>query len=147
MLLRQQPVRLLVSGEAIRARVKLQHPARAQRDVGEVRQRRGRSWQRPRLNVAALPVSTDFFQYCLCPASELGCKGRGRRQPQGNHVIDSIVNLLFRCRHHRLSRPITMSVKPGEPAAQPYVVCLDCGKQFGYDLERMRLGKVVKGDL
>jgi hypothetical protein len=62
-------------------------------------------------------------------------------------VIDSILNLLFRCRHRRLSRPITMSAKPGEPRSQAYVVCLDCGKQFGYDLERMRLGKPIKGVL
>jgi len=24
-----------------------------------------------------------------------------------------------------------------------YVVCLDCGKQFEYDLKTMRLGKVI----
>jgi hypothetical protein len=26
------------------------------------------------------------------------------------------------------------------PQGQTYVVCLDCGKQFGYDLETMRIG-------
>ena len=61
-------------------------------------------------------------------------------------MIDSILNLLFRCRHRRLSRPITPTVKPGKPRRDAYVVCLDCGKQFGYDLERMRMGKVVKSE-
>jgi hypothetical protein len=61
-------------------------------------------------------------------------------------LIDNILNLLFRCRHRRLSRPITLTVKPGEPRSHAYVVCLDCGKQFGYDLERMRVGKGIKRD-
>ena len=59
-------------------------------------------------------------------------------------MIDSILNLLFRCRHRRLSRPISPAVKAGTPRNQAYVVCLDCGKKFGYDLERMRMGKAVK---
>jgi len=59
-------------------------------------------------------------------------------------LIDSILNLVFRCRHRRLSRPITPHVKAGALRASAYVVCLDCGKQFGYDLDRMRMGKAVK---
>jgi len=59
-------------------------------------------------------------------------------------VIDNILNLLFRCRHRSLSRPISPSVKFGKPRRDAYVVCLDCGKQFGYDLVRMRMGKAVK---
>jgi len=60
-------------------------------------------------------------------------------------VIDNLLNLLFRCRHRRLSRPIAPVAKPGTARLAPYVVCLDCGKQFGYDLERMRMGKAIRG--
>jgi hypothetical protein len=59
-------------------------------------------------------------------------------------LIDSIINLVFRCRHRRLSRPITPPSKAGEPRSSAYVVCLECGKQFVYDLDRMRMGKAVK---
>jgi hypothetical protein len=30
-----------------------------------------------------------------------------------------------------------------EPPPEMYVVCLDCGKQFAYDWENMRVGKAV----
>ncbi|MEO8595700.1 MAG: hypothetical protein ABI759_20440 [Candidatus Solibacter sp.] len=58
-------------------------------------------------------------------------------------MIDSLLNLIFRCRHKRLTRPLSRVTKPGEPHAHTYVVCLDCGKQFEYDPETMRLGKAV----
>jgi DNA-directed RNA polymerase subunit RPC12/RpoP len=56
-------------------------------------------------------------------------------------MIDSVVNLLFRCSHRRLTRPVTPVSKAGVPHGQTYVVCLDCGKQFSYDLTEMRVGK------
>jgi hypothetical protein len=31
----------------------------------------------------------------------------------------------------------------GVPQGKTYVVCLDCGKQFTYDLQEMRIGKPV----
>jgi hypothetical protein len=31
----------------------------------------------------------------------------------------------------------------GENQGETYVVCLDCGQQFAYDWENMRLGKPV----
>jgi len=62
-------------------------------------------------------------------------------------VIDTIWNLLFRCQHRRTTFPLTPArVKGADPAAKhgdTYVVCLDCGKQFVYDWERMRLGGAV----
>jgi hypothetical protein len=58
-------------------------------------------------------------------------------------VIDKILNLVFRCGHRRLSRPLSRVSKPGQPAGQTYVVCLDCGKQFAYDTVAMRLGKAI----
>jgi hypothetical protein len=56
-------------------------------------------------------------------------------------MIDSLVNLLFRCPHKRLTRPVTPVSKDGKPHGDTYVVCLDCGKQFSYDLQQMRIGK------
>jgi hypothetical protein len=58
-------------------------------------------------------------------------------------MIDSVLNLLFRCPHHRLTRPVAPVTKPGQPHPRSYVVCLDCGKQFEYDLDHMRIGKPI----
>ena len=58
-------------------------------------------------------------------------------------MIDTLLNLLFRCGHRRLTRPVAPITKAGEPHSQSYVVCLDCGKQFEYDLTEMRIGKVI----
>jgi hypothetical protein len=59
-------------------------------------------------------------------------------------MIDSIANLLFRCAHRRLTRPMTPVSKPGVPAGETYVVCLDCGMQFSYDLKQMRIGRRIE---
>jgi hypothetical protein len=56
-------------------------------------------------------------------------------------MIDSVLNLLFRCSHSRLTRPVTPVTKAGLPHEQSYVVCLECGKQFAYDTREMRIGK------
>ena len=58
-------------------------------------------------------------------------------------MIDSVLNLLFRCSHRRLTRPFAPITKAGQPHSQSYVVCLDCGKQFEYDLNEMRIGKAI----
>ena len=58
-------------------------------------------------------------------------------------MIDTVLNLLFRCSHRRLTRPLAPITKPGRPQSQSYVVCLDCGKQFEYDLNEMRMGKAI----
>ena len=58
-------------------------------------------------------------------------------------MIDTVTNLLFRCPHHRLTRPMAPITKAGTPHSQSYVVCLDCGKQFEYDLSQMRIGKPI----
>jgi hypothetical protein len=59
-------------------------------------------------------------------------------------MIDTVLNLLFRCSHGRLTRPVTPVSKAGVPAGGTYVVCLDCGKQFPYDLNEMRIGKPLE---
>ena len=56
-------------------------------------------------------------------------------------MIDSVLNLLFRCPHKRLTRPVTPIDKDGKPHGDTYLVCLACGKQFSYDLKEMRIGK------
>lgn len=58
-------------------------------------------------------------------------------------MIDTILNLMFRCSHAHLTRPVTPVRKKGEPPGGTYVVCLDCGKQFSYDLENMRVGRQI----
>jgi hypothetical protein len=58
-------------------------------------------------------------------------------------MIDTVLNLLFRCPHRRLTRPVSPITKAGQPHSQCYVVCLDCGKQFEYDLNEMRIGKAI----
>jgi len=38
---------------------------------------------------------------------------------------------------------VAPATRAGEPHSQSYVVCLDCGKQFAYDLNLMRMGKAI----
>ena len=58
-------------------------------------------------------------------------------------MISGLVDLLFGCWHSNYSFPITS--KPGERrtvaarATGTYVVCLDCGKEFAYDLQKMKV--------
>jgi hypothetical protein len=59
-------------------------------------------------------------------------------------MIDSVLNLLFRCPHRRITRPITPVMMPGKPHGGTYVVCLECGKQFAYDAREMRIGKAIE---
>jgi hypothetical protein len=59
-------------------------------------------------------------------------------------MIDTMLNLLFRCSHRRLTSPVTPVSKAGVPHGATYVVCLDCGKQFAYDLQQMRVGKHIE---
>ena len=58
-------------------------------------------------------------------------------------MIDTLMSLLFRCSHRRLTRPFTPVTQKGLADGDTYVVCLDCGKQFAYDLREMRIGKVI----
>ena len=58
-------------------------------------------------------------------------------------MIDAIWNLLFRCAHRHLTRPFTPLGEQGVPQGQTYVVCLDCTRQFAYNLKDMRIGKAI----
>ena len=58
-------------------------------------------------------------------------------------MMDTLLNLVFRCAHRRLTRPIAAARRPGAPHGPSYVVCLECGKHFAYDTIEMRLGKPI----
>jgi len=62
-------------------------------------------------------------------------------------MISSIFQSLFGCSHRRLTRPITPVSKPGVPSGETSVVCLDCGRQFAYDWNHMRVGKLIAPSL
>jgi len=59
-------------------------------------------------------------------------------------MIAKLVDALFGCWHSHYSFPIT--VRPGSRRRSPaaaltgtYVVCLDCGKEFPYDWQEMKV--------
>ena len=54
-------------------------------------------------------------------------------------MIDTVLNLLFDCPHRHLTRPFTPVNHGGLTHGETYVVCLDCAKQFAYDLTTMRI--------
>jgi hypothetical protein len=59
-------------------------------------------------------------------------------------MIKAIVQALFGCHHRRVTRPITPIRKPGAAIGETSVACLDCGKQFTYDWNHMRIGKPIE---
>ena len=60
-------------------------------------------------------------------------------------VIRLVLDLLFGCRHRRITRPITPVRKPHQVSDSPtYVACLDCGQRLHYDLATMRIGKPIR---
>jgi hypothetical protein len=54
-----------------------------------------------------------------------------------------LMDAVFGCRHDRYSFPITVQAGSRRyPAAQrtgTYVACLDCGKEFRYDWQEMKI--------
>jgi RNase P subunit RPR2 len=55
---------------------------------------------------------------------------------------------LFGCTHRNTTFPLTPHHKLGSSMADnafdgTYVVCLDCGKEFRYDWQEMRLGDPI----
>jgi hypothetical protein len=58
-------------------------------------------------------------------------------------MISKLLDTFFGCWHTRYSFPIT--VRPGARRSKAasltgtYVVCLDCGKEFAYDWQEMRV--------
>jgi hypothetical protein len=61
----------------------------------------------------------------------------------------SMLDKLFGCSHKRCSFPITVRSKLRRSAAASvtgtYVVCLDCGQEFPYDWNTMKLVQAKPG--
>jgi hypothetical protein len=68
-------------------------------------------------------------------------------------MLNKLLNALLGCSHRRTTFPITPARKAGfspaggGPRHGTYVVCLDCGKEFGYDWTEMRIGEPVGAPL
>lgn len=58
-------------------------------------------------------------------------------------MIGKLVETLFGCRHSNYSFPVTVRRAKRRPQAAAltgtYVVCLDCGKEFAYDWQEMKV--------
>ena len=54
-------------------------------------------------------------------------------------MLQSLLNSLFGCSHHRTTFPQTPARRAAGRTAT-YVVCLDCGKEFAYNWDEMRVG-------
>lgn len=63
---------------------------------------------------------------------------------------EALLNTLFGCTHNRITFPITPArgtVRTGNSSMHrhgTYVVCLDCGREFQYDWNEMRVGEPVE---
>jgi len=56
-------------------------------------------------------------------------------------MLQSLLNTFFGCSHQRTKFPQTPARKaPGVMRNGTYVVCLDCGKEFAYNWDKMRVG-------
>jgi hypothetical protein len=58
-------------------------------------------------------------------------------------MIQKFVDAVFGCRHSHYSFPVSVRRATHRPQAAAmtgmYVVCLDCGKEFGYDWQEMKV--------
>jgi hypothetical protein len=58
-------------------------------------------------------------------------------------MITNLIDVVFGCRHSRYSFPVTLRGAARRPQAGAltgtYVACLDCGREFPYDWEEMRV--------
>jgi hypothetical protein len=62
---------------------------------------------------------------------------------KGRVMITKLVNAFFGCRHSRYSFPVTIRRATRRPQAAAltgtYVACLDCGQEFPYDWQEMKV--------
>ncbi len=60
-------------------------------------------------------------------------------------MMVSLLNSLFGCSHRSTTFPITPARKTGfvNSSKGTYVVCLDCGKEFAYNWQDMKVGEAV----
>jgi len=64
-------------------------------------------------------------------------------------MVTFLIERLFGCRHKKLTLPITPTHRPGTKAGRSYVACLECGKQFHYDVDNLCVGAPISasGDI
>ena len=57
----------------------------------------------------------------------------------------TLLNSLFGCSHRRTTFPITPARRAGfvNSSKGTYVVCLDCGQEFAYNWQDMKVGDAV----
>jgi len=57
--------------------------------------------------------------------------------------VTKLIDALFGCRHSRYSFPVTVRRSARRPQAGAltgtYVACLDCGREFPYDWQEMKV--------
>jgi hypothetical protein len=56
-------------------------------------------------------------------------------------MLNSLLEGLFGCSHRTTTFPLTLSASSCRGA---YVVCLECGMEFGYDWNAMRIGDPIR---
>jgi hypothetical protein len=58
-------------------------------------------------------------------------------------MVAELIDVLFGCRHTRYSFPVTIRGTARRPQAGAltgtYVACLDCGREFPYDWQEMKV--------
>jgi len=58
-------------------------------------------------------------------------------------MLNKMMDAVFGCRHARYSFPLTIRANSHRAASASrigtYVVCLDCGREFAYDWQEMRV--------
>jgi hypothetical protein len=64
-------------------------------------------------------------------------------------MLQSLLNVLLGCSHRNTTFPLTPARRNGAfsaPGARngTYVVCLDCGREFAYNWDDMRVGQPVE---
>jgi hypothetical protein len=60
-------------------------------------------------------------------------------------MFNKIMDVVFGCRHVRYSFPLTIRANSRRATSASrigtYVVCLDCGREFAYDWQAMRVAE------
>jgi hypothetical protein len=58
-------------------------------------------------------------------------------------MVAKLIDVVFGCRHSRYSFPVTIRGAARRPQAAgltgTYVACLDCGREFPYDWQEMKV--------
>ena len=56
----------------------------------------------------------------------------------------AVLTVFFGCSHRKTTFPLTVGRKPGSNVDRgTYVVCLECGSEFEYDWQAMKIRKPV----